>query len=47
MKDVLGEIRLLGLGIYRLAPAAKEGAGETVRRLRASLYCERMELDLK
>jgi hypothetical protein len=47
LKDVLGEIRLFGLGIYRLAPKKQETGAEAVRRLVADLYCERMELSLK
>jgi hypothetical protein len=47
LQDVLGEIRLFGLGIYRLAPRKQEAGAEAIGRLVADLYCERMELSLK
>jgi hypothetical protein len=46
LKDALGEVRLFGLGIHRLAAPKREG-GEAIPRLVAELYCERMELDLE
>ena len=47
LKDVLGEIRLFGLGIYRLAPQKQEAGSEVVQHVVANLYCERMEFELK
>lgn len=47
LKDVLGEIRLFGLGIHRLAPKKQEAGAEVIPRLVVDLYCERMELALK
>lgn len=46
LKEVLGDLRLFGLGIHRLAPKKQEAGGEAIRRLVADLYCERMELSL-
>jgi hypothetical protein len=43
LKDVLGEVRFFGLGLFRLEPEpAAADAGHL--RLRAGLYCQRMEL---
>jgi hypothetical protein len=42
----IGSVALGGLGIYRLAPLKAEAGAETVARVVADLYCERMELAL-
>jgi phage tail-like protein len=40
----LGRINLLNCGIFRLAPDKLVVISETIRRVTAELYCERMEL---
>jgi hypothetical protein len=45
LADVLGEIRLFNLGLFRLADA-KLTSTEAVKRVVADLYCERMEFDV-
>lgn len=40
-------IKLIGLGIYRIAVAAAEPRGDKVSRVTAELYCTRMELVVK
>jgi hypothetical protein len=44
LKSALGEVTLFNLGIFRLEPEAQPVAAQTVARIRAELYCERMEL---
>jgi hypothetical protein len=44
LKQALGEVALFGLGIFRLEREPQVAGIETVSRLRADLYCERMEL---
>ena len=45
-KTVLGEVSFFNLGIFRLEPEPRSAAVEQVARLRAGLYCERMELEV-
>jgi hypothetical protein len=42
-KAVLGEVTFFNLGIFRLEPEP-QAVAETIARIRAELYCERMEL---
>lgn len=47
-KSELGRVRLHNLGIYRVAPEQWQADGaSSPSRLRASLYCERMELEVQ
>jgi T4-like virus tail tube protein gp19 len=46
LKEELGRVALAGLGIYRLAREKTEASADTVARVVAELYCERMELAL-
>jgi phage tail-like protein len=43
-KTRLGALSFFNLGIFRLAPEPRAAGAETVARLVADLYCERMEL---
>jgi hypothetical protein len=43
LKTTLAEIAFFNLGIFRLAREPQSAGAETVSRLRADLYCERME----
>jgi len=43
-KAVLGEVSFFNLGIFRLETEPQTAAGEQISRIRADLYCERMEL---
>jgi len=43
-KTRLGALAFFNLGIFRLAPEPRPAGAETVARLVADLYCERMEL---
>jgi phage tail-like protein len=43
LKTVLGEVAFFNLGIFRLEPEP-QAVAEAVARIRADLYCERMEL---
>jgi phage tail-like protein len=45
-KSTLAEVRFFNLGIFRLEPEAKAVDAETIARIRAELYCERMELQV-
>ena len=47
MQDVIGEIRFLNLGIFRLAPTPRTAGAEQPARMVADLYCERMEFTVK
>ena len=42
----IGSVALAGLGIYRLAPEKAVAGSESIARVVADLYCERMELAL-
>jgi hypothetical protein len=42
----LGRVKLHNLGIYRIAPEPQPDGASSPSRLRASLYCERMELEV-
>ena len=44
LKTELARINLFNLGIYRLASQASAAGAESIARLTAELYCERMEL---
>jgi len=44
MKNELGRVNLFNCGIFRLAPQPLLSNTDTIRRLTAELYCERMEL---
>jgi phage tail-like protein len=43
-KTPLAEVSLFSLGIFRLEPEAQEAGADTIARIVADLYCERMEL---
>jgi phage tail-like protein len=43
-KSVLGEVTFFNLGIFRLEPEQQAVDQDTIARIRADLYCERMEL---
>jgi hypothetical protein len=45
-KTPLGTVVLHNLGIFRLEPVPQTAGSEGVARLRADLYCERMELTI-
>jgi hypothetical protein len=45
-KDQLGTVKLSNLGIFRLSPESAERRQETIPRVVAELYCERIELEL-
>lgn len=42
--DALGQIRLVNLGIFRLAPVPRVAGSDQIALLVAELYCERVEL---
>ncbi len=44
MKTELGRVNLSNCGIFRLTPEPVVAGAETIRRLVAELYCEKMEL---
>ena len=46
LKSTLAEVRFFNLGIFRLEPEPKAVETETLARIRAELYCERMELQV-
>jgi T4-like virus tail tube protein gp19 len=46
-RSELGRLNLLNCGIVRLAPKGEPAATDSIRRLQAELYCERMELSVK
>jgi T4-like virus tail tube protein gp19 len=46
MKGEVGRVVLAGLGIYRLTREKTEAGADSVARVVAELYCERMELAL-
>lgn len=46
LKSTLAEVRFFNLGIFRLEPEPKAVDTETLARIRAALYCERMELQV-
>ena len=46
LKSVLAEIRFSNLGIFRLEPEPQAVDAQAVARIRADLYCERMELEV-
>lgn len=46
LKDELGTINFFNLGIFKLAPEKAESNSDSIRRLKAELYCERMELHI-
>jgi phage tail-like protein len=43
----LGRLNLFNCGIIRLAPQKAQAGSESVRKVRAELYCERMEFESK
>ena len=45
-KTRLGALGFFNLGIFRLGPEPRQAGSETVARLVADLYCERMELNV-
>jgi hypothetical protein len=45
-KSSLAEVRFFNLGIFRLEPEPAAAGQETIARIRAELYCERMELEV-
>jgi phage tail-like protein len=45
-KSTLAEVRFFNLGIFRLEPEPRAVDVETIARIRAELYCERMELQV-
>ena len=45
LKSALAEVRFFNLGIFRLEPEP-QAVQETIARIRAELYCERMELEV-
>ena len=46
LKKALGEVAFFNLGLFRLEREPQLAGVETVSRLRADLYCERMELSV-
>ena len=46
LKSTLAEVRFFNLGIFRLEPEPRAAGQETIARIRAELYCERMELQV-
>jgi len=42
----LGRVTFFNLGIFKLAPAKAEAGADQIQRVTASLYCERMELQV-
>jgi T4-like virus tail tube protein gp19 len=47
LKGELGRLNLFNCGIIRLAPQKTQAGSESIRRLQAELYCERMEFESK
>ena len=47
LKDVLFTINFHNLGIFKLAPEKLEAGGEQIRRVKAEMYCERMEFNFR
>lgn len=47
LKDVIFSLTLSHLGIFRLAPDPFGPAGDSIRHVRAELYCEQMEFNLQ
>jgi hypothetical protein len=45
-KDVLAEVSFFNLGIFRLEPEPQPVDAQTIARIGAELYCERMELKI-
>jgi len=45
LKDVLATVKFHNLGIFKLAPEKAEANADTIKRVTAELYCERMEFD--
>lgn len=45
LKDVLATIRFHNLGIFKLSPEKAEANADTIKRVTAELYCERMEFE--
>ena len=46
-KTEMGRLNLFGCGIVGLAPQKAQAGSESIRRVQAELYCERMELEVK
>ena len=46
LKTPLGAVSFFNLGIFRLEPEPQQAGAETIARLVADLYCERMELSV-
>ena len=44
MKDAVASLKLVNLGIFRLADEPQDTSKEGIHRVTAGLYCERMEL---
>jgi phage tail-like protein len=47
LKAELGRLNLFNCGIVRLAPVKAQAGRETIQRVQAELYCERMEFEAK
>ncbi|HEV7364753.1 MAG TPA: hypothetical protein VGN76_02780 [Gemmatimonadales bacterium] len=46
LKTELGRINLFSCGIFGLEPVKAEAGSESIRRVAADLYCERMQLQV-
>ena len=46
LKTELARVNLFGCGIFGLNPVKTQAASETIRRVTADLYCERMQLQV-
>ncbi|HEY4648816.1 MAG TPA: hypothetical protein VIG95_06880, partial [Gemmatimonadales bacterium] len=47
LKVELGRLNLFNCGIVRLAPVKAQAGRESIQRVQAELYCERMEFEVK
>ena len=45
LKTVLLTVNFTGLGIFKLTPEKVEAGSENIRRVRAEMYCENIQLE--